>query len=157
MPPDSTYDPERNNPHNKNRLDIGSERNSKKGKYNQQGEKKTGPEADQRFALVPLFAIGYFFFLLPFYSLWSVLVATAVPIDVRALVFFQVAAILVMRGLVDNRFREPVTSAFIHPFGFSFLFLAALYAGGLRLIGASVRWKRRLYSAESCGDETLLP
>jgi chlorobactene glucosyltransferase len=107
-----------------------------------------------RLALVPLFGIGYFFFLLPFYSLWSVLVATAVPIDVRALVFFQVAAILMMRGLVDNRFREPVISAFVHPFGFSFLFLAALYAGGLRLIGASVRWKRRVYSAESCADET---
>ena len=110
--------------------------------------------AVSRLALVPLFAIGYFFFLLPFYSLWSVLVAAAVPVDVRALVFFQVAAMLVMRGLVDNRFREPIISAFVHPFGFSFLFLAALYAGGLRLIGASVRWKRRVYSPESCVDES---
>lgn len=110
--------------------------------------------AVSRVALIPLFAIGYFFFLLPFYSLWSVLVTTTVPVDVRALVFFQVAAILIMRGLVDNRFREPVISAFVHPFGFSFLFLAALYAGGLRLIGASVRWKRRVYGSESCADET---
>jgi chlorobactene glucosyltransferase len=109
--------------------------------------------AVSRLGLVALLVVGYFCFLLPFYSLWSVLVAATVPIDVRALVFFQVAAILIMRGLVDNRFREPVISAFVHPLGLSFLFLAALYAGGLRVVGASVRWKRRVYSPESCADE----
>lgn len=108
--------------------------------------------AVSRLGLLALLGIGYFFFLLPFYSLWSVLVTGAAPIDVRGLVFFQVVVILLMRGLVDNRFREPLVSGILHPFGFSFIYLAALYASALRIVGARVHWKRRVYSADSCAE-----
>ncbi|MFW6126014.1 MAG: glycosyltransferase, partial [Chloroflexota bacterium] len=114
--------------------------------------------AVSRVGLLLMFAIGYFFFLLPFYSLWSVLVGVPAPIELRAVVFFQVLAILVMRGLVDNRFREPLVSGILHPFGLSFLFVIALYAGALRFVGAHVHWKRRVYGADSCADaDTALP
>jgi hypothetical protein len=54
-----------------------------------------------------------------------------------------------MRWLVDSRFKEPVVSAFLHPLGFTFLILAALYAVSRRVVGAGVRWKNRIYSKES--------
>ena len=64
------------------------------------------------------------------------------------IVIFQVATILVMRWLLGNHFNEPYISAFLHPLGFSFLMLAALYAGSRRIVGAGVCWKKRLYSPE---------
>ena len=67
----------------------------------------------------------------------------------REVIIFQVAVILIMRGLIDNRFKEPVVSAILHPFGFSFLVASALYAGGRRVVGAGVSWKKRLYGGES--------
>ena len=73
----------------------------------------------------------------------------AAPAGWQAIVIFQVATILVMRWLVDNHFKEPVISTLLHPIGFSFLFLVGLYAGSRRIVGAGVRWKKRLYSRES--------
>ena len=101
-------------------------------------------------ALIGLLAAGYVFFLAPFYWLWNNFFAAVAPADWRAIVIFQVATILAMRRLVDNHFKEPVVSTLLHPFGFSFLFLASLYAGTRRLAGAGVRWKKRLYDRESC-------
>ena len=99
-------------------------------------------------ALVGLLLAAYVFYLAPFYWLWKGFVADA-PTIWREVVIFQVATILFMRGLIDNRFKEPAVSAWLHPIGFSFLFLSALYAGGRRLVGAGVRWKERLYGGES--------
>ena len=101
-------------------------------------------------ALVGLMVAGYVFFLAPFYWLWNGLFVVAAPADWRAIVIFQVATILVMRWLVDNHFKEPLVSTLLHPAGFSFLFLASLYAGLRRIAGAGVYWKKRLYSKESC-------
>jgi len=100
-------------------------------------------------ALVGLMVAGYLFFLAPFYWLWNDLVVMTAPADWRVIVIFQVATILIMRWLVDNYFKESIISTLLHPVGFSFLFLACLYAGTRRVAGAGVRWKKRLYGRES--------
>jgi chlorobactene glucosyltransferase len=100
-------------------------------------------------ALVGLMVAGYLFFLAPFYWLWNDLVVMTAPADWRVIVIFQVATILIMRWLVDNYFKESIISTLLHPVGFSFLFLACLYAGTRRGAGAGVSWKKRLYGRES--------
>jgi chlorobactene glucosyltransferase len=105
--------------------------------------------AMSRLALFALLAAGYFFFLAPFYWLWNEFIMLSAPSVWRGFIIFQVAVILIMRGLVDNRFKEPVFSAILHPFGFAFLVAAAFYAGGRRIVGASVSWKKRFYGGET--------
>jgi chlorobactene glucosyltransferase len=100
-------------------------------------------------ALVGLLVAGYIFFLAPFYWLWNELFVVTVPTGLAPILIFQVATILAMRWLVDSHFREPFISFLLHPFGFSFLFLACLYAGSRRILGAGVQWKTRLYGKES--------
>jgi chlorobactene glucosyltransferase len=100
-------------------------------------------------ALTAMMAAAYFFYLAPFYHLWRELFVVMGPTALRAVVISQVGIILFMRWLVDNRFREPSISVFLHPFGLSFLFLASVFAVFRRLVGAGVRWKERLYSRES--------
>jgi len=106
--------------------------------------------AMSRVALAGLLIAGYAFFLAPFYWLWNDLFVVAVPTGWRPIVISQVAMILIMRWLVDRRFKEPLVSTILHPVGFSFLVLAVLYGGSRQAIGASVRWKKRLYGGESC-------
>jgi chlorobactene glucosyltransferase len=96
-------------------------------------------------ALFGLLIAGFVFYLAPFYWLWNAYFSMAAPTDWRYIVIFQVAMIIFMRWLVDNRFKEPFISAFVHPVGFSFLILAVMYAGWRLVIGKSVRWKDRLY------------
>jgi hypothetical protein len=79
-------------------------------------------------ALAGLILAGYIFFLGPFYWLWNDLFVVAAPTGWRSIVIFQATTILVARWLVDNHFREPLVSTLLHPLGFSFLFLASLYA-----------------------------
>jgi len=100
-------------------------------------------------ALVGLIIAGYVFFLAPFYSLWKILFVAASPTGWQLLVTLQVAMIIAMRWIADNRFKEPVISAVLHPFGFSFLFLACLYAASRRAVGSRVHWKKRLYGGKS--------
>jgi chlorobactene glucosyltransferase len=100
-------------------------------------------------ALVGLLVAGYIFFLAPFYWLWNELFVVTVPTGMGPILIFQVATILAMRWLVDSHFREPLISCVLHPLGFSFLFLACLYAGSRRILGAGVHWKTRLYGKES--------
>ena len=102
-----------------------------------------------KLALFAMLAAGYFFFLAPFYWLWNEFFVVNNPTVWREYVIFQVVVILVMRVLIDSRFREPVISAVLHPLGFTFLVVSALYASGRRLVGASVSWKKRLYGGES--------
>ena len=89
------------------------------------------------------------FLLAPFYWLWNEFFVVTAPTVWREFIVSQVAIILFMRGLIDNRFKEPVVSALLHPIGFSFLFVSALYASGRRVVGAGVSWKKRLYGRES--------
>jgi chlorobactene glucosyltransferase len=103
-----------------------------------------------KIALVGLVVAGYVFFLAPFYWLWNELFVVPTSTGWGPVVIFQVATILVMRWLVDKRFKEPVVSTFLHPIGFSFLILIGLYAGSRQALGAGVRWKKRLYDRDSC-------
>ena len=100
--------------------------------------------------LIGLIIVGYIFFLAPFYWLWKEFVVVTSPTDWRAIVIFQVAVILIMRWLVDNRFKEPLVSTLLHPIGFSFLMVSSIYAGSRRVVGAGIRWKKRLYDRKSC-------
>ena len=103
--------------------------------------------AVSRLALVLLIAAGYVFFLAPFYWLWKELFVVSAPAGWETfLIFSQVALIIVMRGLVDTRFRSSLVSTVLHPISFSFLVLISLYGLLLRVIGVGVRWKNRLYS-----------
>jgi len=99
-----------------------------------------------RIALAALLVAGYVFFLAPFYWLWNEIFVVTVPSPWQPIIILQVATIVVMRWLVDKRFNEPIISTFLHPIGFSFLILTALYAGSRQAVGAGVRWKTRLYN-----------
>lgn len=100
-------------------------------------------------ALVIMMSAAYVFFLLPFYSLWRELFVVVAPTGLRTIIISQVGIILFMRWLVDSRFKEPVISVFLHPFGLSFLFVASFCAIFRRAVGIGVRWKERIYSRES--------
>jgi chlorobactene glucosyltransferase len=100
-----------------------------------------------RVFLALLLVAAYFFLLAPFYWLWQELFV--MPTGWGAIIGFQVMVIFGMRWLVDSRFKEPVVSAFLHPLGFTFLVLTAIYAFSRQVVGAGVRWKNRLYSKES--------
>ncbi len=102
-----------------------------------------------RAALLALMVAGYVFFLAPFYWLWNDLFMVSTPTGWRPIVIFQITVIIAMRWLVDKRFKEPIVSTFLHPFGFSFLMLVSLYACSRQALGAGVRWKKRLYSKQS--------
>jgi len=101
-------------------------------------------------ALIGLMIAGYVFFLAPFYWLYKDLFISPLATGWRFMVILQVAIILVMRGLVDYRLREPPISPILHPIGFSFLMLTAIYGSLQCALGTGVRWKKRLYSKESC-------
>ncbi|HEY55638.1 MAG TPA: glycosyltransferase [Dehalococcoidia bacterium] len=100
-----------------------------------------------RVALVLMIVAGYLFFLAPFYWLWRELfVVSAATGWETILIFSQVALIIAMRWLVDVRLRNWLISSFLHPIGFAFLVLTCIYGISLRVIGAGIRWKNRLYS-----------
>ncbi|MBN1176928.1 MAG: glycosyltransferase [Dehalococcoidales bacterium] len=105
--------------------------------------------AMSRLGLFALIVAGYFFFLAPFYWLWNEYITLMAPSVWRNVLLFQVGIILLMRGLIDIRFKEPLISAILHPLGFAFLVASALFAGGKRLVGAGVSWKKRFYGRES--------
>ncbi len=102
--------------------------------------------------LVVLMVIGYVFYLAPFYWIWNEFFIVTIPTQWRALVIFQVVLIILMRWLVDNHFKEPPISAFLHPFGFTYLYLSVLYGSARHIIGKGVQWKDRLYGEESGVD-----
>ena len=102
-----------------------------------------------RAAIVLLIAAGLAFFLAPFYWLWRELFVVSTPTGWGSIIIFQVAVIMLMRWLVDKRFKGSIVSTFLHPLGFSFLVLTGLYAGSRQAVGAGVRWKKRLYRKES--------
>jgi chlorobactene glucosyltransferase len=99
--------------------------------------------------LFGLMIAAAFFYVGPFYWLWRGIFVIDTTFLWRAVVILQVVVILVMRWLVDNRFKEPAGSVFFHPVGLLFLFLDVLHAGGRYLVGAGVSWKERVYGGES--------
>ena len=105
--------------------------------------------ATSRAALCGLIIAGYVFFLAPFYWLWNEFIVAAAPTSLRPFIILQVVTIIAMRWMVDRHFKEPIVSAFLHPVGFSFVFLTSIHAGVRRAIGKGVCWKNRLYCRES--------
>jgi chlorobactene glucosyltransferase len=103
-------------------------------------------------ALFALLIVGYFLFLAPFYWLWNELFIVDASLALRAIVMSQVAIILFMRWLVDNRFKASIISTPVHPLGFLYIILTCLYAIAEQLVGAGVYWKNRLYGKESTAD-----
>jgi len=99
--------------------------------------------------LAALLVAASLFYIGPFYWLWKGFFVAPEPILWRGIVLFQVAVMLFMRWLVDNRFQEPAVSVWFHPLGFLFYFMNVLYAGGRWLVGAGVTWKERFYGRES--------
>ena len=104
-------------------------------------------------AISPLGLLGLvlaaaLFYVGPFYWLWRGLFMIDTALLWRAVVAFQVIVILLMRWLVDNRFKEPAGSVYFHPLGFMFLFADVLHAGARYLVGAGVSWKERVYGGE---------
>jgi len=100
-------------------------------------------------SLAGLLLAAYFFYIAPFFWLWKGFFVMPESILWRGLVIFQVAVMLFMRWLIDNRFREPSVSIWFHPFGMLFYFFNVLYSGGRWLVGAGVTWKERFYGKES--------
>lgn len=100
-------------------------------------------------ALIGMLLAGYIFLLAPFYWLWNELFIVNAPLALRAVIISQVAIILTMRWLVDNNFKEPVISTILHPVGFLFLYISAIYAGAMKMLGTGIHWKNRFYSKES--------
>ena len=100
-------------------------------------------------ALVGLMIAGYIFFLAPFYWLWNELFVVDATLVFRAVVTSQVAIILAMRWMVDNRFKASVISTLLHPVGLFYIILTCLYAIAQQVVGAGVCWKNRLYGRES--------
>jgi chlorobactene glucosyltransferase len=100
-------------------------------------------------ALAGLMLAGYIFFLAPFYWLWNELFIVDASNALRAVIVSQVVIILVMRWLLDNTFREPVISTILHPIGFLFLIVTALYGSASKVLGVGVCWKNRFYGKES--------
>lgn len=100
-------------------------------------------------AIVGLLIAALVFYLAPFYYLWYAFISTAAPTDWRFFVAFQVAMIIFMRWVVDHHFRQSLLSTFLHPLGFSFLYMAGLYGGWREVVGLGVRWKERIYGEAS--------
>jgi chlorobactene glucosyltransferase len=96
-----------------------------------------------------LIAAAWFFYIAPFFWLWSGFFANPEPLFWRGIVAFQVTVVLFMRWLVDSRFREPAVSVFFHPLGILFYLLNVIYSGARWLVGAGVTWKERFYGRES--------
>ncbi len=83
-----------------------------------------------------VFTIGHFTPLIPDYG-WSMLIV------------MQIGAILLMRVLVDRRFRHPQLYSISHPAGIS-LWLLCVVNGAIRhLTGGGVRWKERSYTSKT--------
>jgi chlorobactene glucosyltransferase len=92
---------------------------------------------------------GFGFFVAPF--LWLAWHFLPVPIVFNSLmlIIIQLVVILLMRCLVDRRFRYSRLYSLSHPVGISLMLLSGVYAAIKRFTGAGVQWKQRLYTPES--------
>jgi len=100
-------------------------------------------------ALVGLMVAGYVLFLAPFYWLWHELFMVNTPTAARPLIIFQVALIIGLRLIVDLRFKNSPISAWLHPIGFSYVVLSALYSTIMQIMGKGISWKERIYDEGS--------
>jgi hypothetical protein len=102
------------------------------------------------FTIIGLLTAGILFYLAPYLWLWQGLTTTDYSTPWLIIVIVQVLVILYMRLLLDNRFREPLISSILHPFGLAFLILTAFVAIIRQITGIGISWKKRFYDRESC-------
>ncbi|MBM3156806.1 MAG: glycosyltransferase [Chloroflexi bacterium] len=100
-------------------------------------------------ALFAMMAMALFLFLAPFLWLFHGLFLSQPVFAWQILVALQVGIVFLARFLAGRRFAQPKTSILLHPLGIIFLLLVGLHASYLYLTGAGVKWKGRVYDAES--------
>jgi chlorobactene glucosyltransferase len=98
--------------------------------------------------LLALIPIACLFYIGPFYWLWNGFFMNDMSLVWRGVVVCQIALIIFMRWLVDNRFKEPAVSAWLHLLGIGYILVIVLYSFGRWLVGAGVSWKERTYGEE---------
>ena len=64
-------------------------------------------------------------------------------------VLLQVLVLLITRYVAGRRFSQPFICTFLHPFGISFMIIAALHAYYRYLTGDQITWKERVYNIRS--------
>ena len=89
-----------------------------------------------------------FIYIAPFYWLWNGFFMSPTPLIWRATVISQVVLILLIRWIIDTRFKAPAISVWFQPLGISYIFGCVLYAAWRWWIGAGVSWKEREYGEE---------
>jgi chlorobactene glucosyltransferase len=98
--------------------------------------------------LLMLIPLAVVFYIGPYYWLWNAFFMTDTTLLWRGILVFQVVMIIMMRWLVDSRFREPAISAWLHPLGIGYIFVVAVYSFARWATGAGVSWKERTYGEE---------
>jgi chlorobactene glucosyltransferase len=98
--------------------------------------------------LLMLIPIACLFYIGPFYWLWNGFFMNDASLLWRGVVVCQVVLVIFMRWLVDNRFKEPAISAWLHLLGIGYIFVIVLYSFARWLVGAGVSWKERTYGEE---------
>jgi chlorobactene glucosyltransferase len=99
-------------------------------------------------ALFCLIIIVALLYVGPFYWLFNGFFMSPMPLIWRATVISQVVMILLIRWLVDARFKAPAISVWLHPMGVFYLVTILFYASWRWWIGAGVSWKEREYGEE---------
>ncbi|MDD4873787.1 MAG: glycosyltransferase family 2 protein [Dehalococcoidales bacterium] len=108
-------------------------------------------------ALVMLMIVAYLGYLLPFYSFYREFFIINGEGLLKVIIFFQGAAILLMRWLSDRHFKNrSIISVILHPVGFLFLFMVVIYAIIRRLAGTGISWKERLYADKPTVQEEAI-
>ena len=100
-------------------------------------------------ALISLIIVAAIFFLLPFYSLWNLVFGMTYPWTWQFLIFSQLTLIFSMRWIIDRKFKEPLISPVLHPFGIGLLIIIVSWSILHRVSGRQVRWKKRMYGGRS--------
>jgi chlorobactene glucosyltransferase len=99
--------------------------------------------------LAALVIAAFFLWVLPFFWFWNSIFVSTEPFLWRGLIFLQVALVLVVRWMIDSRFKEPPVSMWFTPAGILFYLVDVIYAGARWMVGAGITWKERFYGKES--------
>jgi chlorobactene glucosyltransferase len=98
--------------------------------------------------LLMLMPLAVLFYIGPFYWLWNGFFMTDTTLLWRGILVLQITLIFLMRWLVDNRFKEPAISAWLHLIGIGYILVVVIYSFARWLVGAPVTWKERTYHEE---------
>jgi len=100
-------------------------------------------------AFIALILAAFFLLLVPFLWLTESILSGSVGETLYLPVILSVAALLLMRWLVDRHFQQSVVSTLLHPLGISFMLAVGLSGIFRRITRRGIRWKGRDYDADS--------